>query len=222
MDCSEDTPLSIGRFALEKAYMAGRCNSWSSNGNIRDHVTMNEMKSNNTNECTYLPNMSNKVALTGKSESLESLECSSGSDELSSGYTSTIDGLALDVPEEHVQEALEHLNQSIEAFNTGLQMIPCSKDNPEPEGTSTPKEPGNSLAAGISLSPANLPLCSKVVSRRQKAYNTLDATPRHEFYANSVAPGRLRRSRPSLDILRNAIIVSTTQFKVILLLFSIL
>ncbi|XP_040191794.1 solute carrier family 12 member 3-like [Rana temporaria] len=196
MDCIEDTPLSIGRFALENAYMAGRCNSWSSNGNLRDHDAMNEMKSNNTNE----------LALTGKSESLESLECSSGSDELSSGYTSTIDGLALDVPEEHVQEALEHLNQSIEAFNTGLQMIPCSKDNPEPEGTSTPKEPGNSLAAGISLNPANLPLCSKVVSRRQKAYNTLDATPRHEFYANSVAPGRLRRSRPSLDILRNAII----------------
>ncbi|XP_077317140.1 solute carrier family 12 member 3-like [Lithobates pipiens] len=208
MDCREDTPLSIGRFTIEKAYMASRCKSWTPNDNPHDHVhvTMNEMKINNTKKCTCLPNMSNKVALSGKSESLESLECSSGSDELSSGYTSTTDGLALDVPEEHVQEALEHLNQSIEAFNTGLQMIPCSKDNPEPEGTSTPKEPGNSLAAGISLSPANLPLCSKMVSRRQLAYNTLDATPRHEFYVNSVAPGRLRRNRPSLDILRNAII----------------
>ncbi|KAM5192419.1 solute carrier family 12 member 3-like [Mantella aurantiaca] len=137
---------------------------------------------------------------------MESLECSSGSDELSSGYTSTTDGLALDVPEEHVQEALDHLNQSIEAFNTGLQMIPCSTDNSEPEITSTPKETGNSLAAGISLNPVNLPLCNKALSRRQMSYNTLDATPRHDFYVNSVAPGRLKRSRPSLDILRNAIV----------------
>lgn len=196
------------------------------------HVAMNEIKNEETNEeilsyspgickhkspqCLPSPNMTNKVAFTAKSESLESLECSSGSDELSSGYTSTTDGLALDVPEENVQEALDHLNHSIEVFDTGLQMNPCSTNNPEPGATSTPKETGNSLAAGITLNPANLPLYNKVLSGRQMAYNTLDATPRHEFYVNSVAPGRLKRSRPSLDVLRNAIVVSTIKCKVIL------
>ncbi|KAM9330765.1 solute carrier family 12 member 3-like [Gastrophryne carolinensis] len=182
-------------------------------------VAMNEMNNDNKDDvicltpesCNYQtpkysPNINNKVTLTGKSVSLESLELSSGSDELSSGYTSTTDGLALEVPEEQVQEAINHLNHSIEASDTGIEMIPCSRDNPEPEARSTPKDAGNSLVTGITLNPAKLPMCSKMVSRRQMAYNTLDATPRHEFYVNSVAPGRLKRSRPSLDVLRNALV----------------
>nr|DBA22708.1 TPA: hypothetical protein GDO54_013719 [Pyxicephalus adspersus] len=192
MDCRESIPSSVGRFTIEKVYMPGRRGSWAPNGNLHDLCASG-------NPCS----IDNKPV---KSESLESLECSSGSEELSSGYTSTTDGLALDVPEEHVQEALNHLNQSIEAFNSGLQMIPCSIDDPQQAAVSTPKEPGNSIAAGITLNPANLPLYDKVVSKRQRAYSTLDATPRHEFYVNSVAPGRLKRSRPSLDILRNAIV----------------
>ncbi|XP_071982102.1 solute carrier family 12 member 3-like [Engystomops pustulosus] len=136
---------------------------------------------------------------------MESLECSSGSDDLSSGYTSTTDGLVLETPEERVQEALNHLNQSIEAFNTGLQMIPCSNENQEHKVVGNCQETDNSLSAGISLNPANLPVCNKLIAHNQMAYNSLDATPRHEHYVNSVAPGRLKRSRPSLDILRNAI-----------------
>ncbi|XP_075709330.1 solute carrier family 12 member 3-like [Rhinoderma darwinii] len=137
---------------------------------------------------------------------MESLECSSGSDDLSSGYTSTTDGQALEVPEENVQEALNHLNQSIDGFNTGLQMIPCSTETQEPEEIGNCRETNNSLSAGICLNPANLPVCNKLIAHKQMAYNTLDATPRHEHYVNSVAPGRLKRSRPSLDILRNAIV----------------
>ncbi|KAM3936732.1 solute carrier family 12 member 3-like [Leptodactylus fuscus] len=137
---------------------------------------------------------------------MEFLECSSSSDDLSSGYTSTTDGLALEVPEERVQEALNHLNQSIESLNTGLQMNPCSTENQEHELVGNCKETNNSLSAGINLNPANLPVCSKLIAHKQMAYNTLDATPKHEHYINSVAPGRLKRSRPSLDVLRNAIV----------------
>ncbi|XP_066458049.1 solute carrier family 12 member 3-like [Eleutherodactylus coqui] len=137
---------------------------------------------------------------------MESLECSSSSDETSSGYTSTTDGLALEVPEEQVQEALNHLNQSIETFSTGLQMIPCPTENQEHEEVSSCTEIDTSLSAGISLNPANLPVCNKLITGKQMGYNTLDATPRHEHYVNSLAPGKLKRSRPSLDVLRNAIV----------------
>ncbi|XP_063800250.1 solute carrier family 12 member 3-like [Pseudophryne corroboree] len=181
------------------------------------HVFVNEMTNDIRDEhvldhgpdsChyqTYSADTIKEMVLTSKSESLESLECSSGSDELSSGYTSTTDGLVLEVPEEHIQEALYHLNQSIEGFNTGLQMIPCSTDNQEPVVVGNCGKTGNSLAAGICLNPANLPVCNKIIIKRQMAYNTLDATPRQEHYINSIAPGRLKRSRPSLDVLRNAI-----------------
>ncbi|XP_056408227.1 solute carrier family 12 member 3-like [Hyla sarda] len=136
---------------------------------------------------------------------MESLECSSVSD-LSSGYTSTTDGQAMDAPEEQVQEALSHLNQSIEAFNAGLQMIPCSMAGQEHEVFKNYRETDNSLSAGICLNPANLPVCKKLIAHKQMTYNSLDAMPRHEHYVNSVAPGRLKRSRPSLDVLRNAIV----------------
>lgn len=157
----------------------------------------------------YCPERNTQTTFTITSDSMESLECSSGSDELSSGYTSTTDGLALDVQEEHVQEALDQLNKSIEAYNNGLQMIPCYTENQEHEVVGNFGETDNSLSAGICLNPANLPVCNKLIGLKQRAYSTLDAKPRHEHYVNSVAPGRLKRSRPSLDILRNAIVVST-------------
>ncbi|XP_075048286.1 solute carrier family 12 member 3-like [Mixophyes fleayi] len=169
------------------------------------HVLVHRPESCNYSTPTYSLNTNKKMEPTSKSTSLESLECSSGSDELSSGYTSTNDGLVMEVPEEHVQEVLNHLNQSIENFNTGLQMIPCSTDSQEPAVVGNCGETGSSLAAGICLNPANLPVCNKLISKRQLAYDTLDATPRHEHYVNSIAPGRLKRSRPSLDVLRNAI-----------------
>ncbi|XP_029437368.1 solute carrier family 12 member 3-like [Rhinatrema bivittatum] len=47
-----------------------------------------------------------------------------------------------------------------------------------------------------------------LVSMRGTAchYDTLDTAPRYEFYANTMVPGRLRRNRPSLDVLRNALV----------------
>ncbi|XP_068106554.1 solute carrier family 12 member 3-like [Hyperolius riggenbachi] len=167
-----------------------------------DHILSHTPENCNFQTPVYSPN----PTLDGKAENLQMLDCSSGSDDLSSGYTSNTDALALDVPEEHVQEALDHLNQSIEAFNTGLEMVSCPGDSVEPEATSTPKETDSPLSNGIMLSPANLPVCKQLACRRPEAYNTLDATPRHEFYVNSVTPGRLKRCRPSLDVLRNAII----------------
>ncbi|XP_039601504.1 solute carrier family 12 member 3-like [Polypterus senegalus] len=41
--------------------------------------------------------------------------------------------------------------------------------------------------------------------RRLSLYSTLDVVPHYTHYANTAAPGRLKRSRPSLDVLRNAI-----------------
>ncbi|MEE6508457.1 hypothetical protein FKM82_021241 [Ascaphus truei] len=84
-------------------------------------------------------------------------------------------------------------------------MVPCSIDKQRTENVGNPTESGNPLTNGICLNPKALSLCTNLISRRQLAYNTLDSTPRHEFYINSMAPGRLKRSRPSLDILRNAI-----------------
>nr|BDR32814.1 solute carrier family 12 member 10 [Lepisosteus oculatus] len=46
---------------------------------------------------------------------------------------------------------------------------------------------------------------SRVDSRRSSIYSTIDAVPHYEFYANTAAPGRLRRSRPTLDALRKAL-----------------
>uniref|UniRef100_A0A8C4RHU9 Solute carrier family 12 member 10, tandem duplicate 3 n=1 Tax=Erpetoichthys calabaricus TaxID=27687 RepID=A0A8C4RHU9_ERPCA len=44
--------------------------------------------------------------------------------------------------------------------------------------------------------------------RRLSLYSTLDVVPHYTHYANTAAPGRLKRSRPSLDVLRSAIKVS--------------
>ncbi|XP_063312564.1 solute carrier family 12 member 3-like [Pelobates fuscus] len=172
---------------------------------IKHAKTLSSMPEHCSNQTTaYSPN--NDKRLAHNSESLASLEGSSFSDELSSGYTSTIDGQTLEVPEEHVQEVLNQLNQSIEAFSSGLHMIPFSRDSQTPGEGDHSIKPRSSFSEGIFLNPANLPLCQNLVSKKQLAYNTLDATPRHDYYIHSVAPGRLKRSRPSLDLLRNAIL----------------
>ncbi|KAM8960637.1 solute carrier family 12 member 3-like [Pelodytes ibericus] len=176
------------------------------------HATVNEIRYKKTSPfmpehcrnqtAAYSPGTNNKLA--NKSESLVSLEDSSFSDELSSGYTSTTDGQVYEAQEEQEQEVLDHLNESINAFS-GLQMIPCSSDVQSPEEGEGSTKPSNSFSEGIFLNPATLPMYANLITKRQLAYNTLDATPRHDHYINSVAPGRLKRSRPSLDILRNAI-----------------
>ncbi|XP_030635260.1 solute carrier family 12 member 3-like [Chanos chanos] len=45
---------------------------------------------------------------------------------------------------------------------------------------------------------------SRQEGRRPSIYNTIDAVPNLDFYANSTAAGRQRRSRPSLEILRKS------------------
>ncbi|KAE8633898.1 hypothetical protein XENTR_v10002129 [Xenopus tropicalis] len=190
MDCPENPAFSIGRFTVQHA----------------DSFRSDKTPYRNDGDLEVSGDIEETLAKAGKSESMESLECSSGSDVASSGYTSTTDGQVLEIPEENVQEALQHLNQSIEAFSHGLHMFPCSTDNKKPEDCLDKIEVESSLSSGIALNPSALPYCQNLITKRQLAYNTLDATPRHEFYINSVAPGRLKRSRPSLDILRNAIL----------------
>ncbi|RXM34682.1 Solute carrier family 12 member 3 [Acipenser ruthenus] len=41
--------------------------------------------------------------------------------------------------------------------------------------------------------------------RRPSIYSTLDQVPHYAFYANTAAPGKLKKSRPSLNVLRYAI-----------------
>ncbi|CAJ0955253.1 unnamed protein product [Ranitomeya imitator] len=230
MNCPRSSPFTIGRFTIQRVSMSGHCGTWAPNRmpdsseqvsytvycsedqqsykNVHKKYTLAAEKDHahvheNCNYPTqgYSPERNTKMAITNTSNSVESLECSSGGDDLSLGYTSTSDGLALDGPEEQVQEALNHLNQSIEDLSTGLQMIPCSTENEEHEMVGNCGETDNSLSAGICLNPAQLPMSNNLI-----AYNTLDAIPRHEHYINSIAPGRLKRSRPSLDLLRNAIV----------------
>lgn len=43
---------------------------------------------------------------------------------------------------------------------------------------------------------------SRLEGRRPSIYSTMDAVPQLDFYANSIASGRQRRNRPSLEILR--------------------
>ncbi|XP_053555885.1 solute carrier family 12 member 3-like [Bombina bombina] len=177
-------------------------NTW-----VHIHAIVTEIKENvsdASNSCinqASAPNSNIRRTVSSRSESLDSTQSSSASDELSSGYISPNDNL--ETQETKVEEALDKLNQSIGAFDEGLQMVTCSNQSPEVAGKS--RERGNSLTAGICLNPTTLPFCKNLIAKRQLAYNTLDATPRHDFYVNSVAPGRLKRSRPSLDILRNAI-----------------
>ncbi|KAM4707028.1 solute carrier family 12 member 3-like [Discoglossus pictus] len=177
------------------------------------HAIVNEIKGKdrdaskrcNSKISPFSPDSKNTLTVTSTAESLDSLDSSSASDELSSGYTSTTDGQHLDVAEQNVQEVLEQLNQSIEAYNEGLQMASCTMKSQHQEDGRNPAQPESSLSAGICLNPTTLPFCKSIIARKQLAYNTLDATPRHDFYINSMAPGRLKRSRPSLDILRNAV-----------------
>ncbi|XP_073410926.1 solute carrier family 12 member 3-like [Dendrobates tinctorius] len=230
MNCPRSSTFTIGRFTIQRVSMSGHCGTWAPNrmpeSSEQDFYTVNYSEDRSSYEnvhknstlaaendhahvhenCTcptpgYSPERNTKMAITITSNSVESLECSSGGYDLSLGYTSTTDGLALDVPEEHIQEALNHLNQSIEDLSTGLQMIPCSIENEEHEMVGNCGETDNSLSAGICLNPAQLPMSNNLIT-----YNTLDAIPRHEHYINSIAPGRLKRSRPSLDLLRNAIV----------------
>ncbi|XP_040275654.1 solute carrier family 12 member 3-like [Bufo bufo] len=237
MDCSRSTPVSIGRFTIERVSVSSRCGTWAPTKfpesseqvsymiscsenrqpshrnphNKSNNAIGNEIKNSIHDNCIcqppgYSSESSSKMAFSITSDSMESLECSFGSEGSSSGYTSTTDGLTLEVPEKQVQEALNQLNQSIDAFNTGLQMICSSTEDQQHEVVGTYNETDNSLSAGICLSPAKLTACNKLLAQKQMAYNTLDAKPKHEHYINSVAPGRLKRSRPSLDLLRNAII----------------
>lgn len=53
---------------------------------------------------------------------------------------------------------------------------------------------------------ASEPQNSRQDSQRQSIYSTMDAVPHLEFYTNSI--GRQRRSRPSLEVLRNVSEVS--------------
>ncbi|KAK2913270.1 hypothetical protein QQF64_031054 [Cirrhinus molitorella] len=46
---------------------------------------------------------------------------------------------------------------------------------------------------------------SRQDNRRHSIYNTIDAMPHLEFYANATATGRIRRSRPSLETLRKPV-----------------
>ncbi|XP_053303974.1 solute carrier family 12 member 3-like [Spea bombifrons] len=169
------------------------------------HAKVSSYIPENCKNQTLAHSPDNNKSLACKSESTISLEGSSFNDETSSGYTSTTDGQVCDVAEENVQDVLNHLNQSIEAFNSGLQMIQCSTDAHSPGQRENSTKHKNTINDGIFLNPVSLPLSDNLITKRQLAYNTLDATPRHEFYIHSVAPGRLKRSRPSLDILRNAI-----------------
>ncbi|KAM4808019.1 solute carrier family 12 member 3-like [Rhinophrynus dorsalis] len=233
VDCLKDTTLSIGRFSIqhnnnhsmpnqtpegleESAAQPsfgmlcpeGRklCEEDTLGNHVHIHAVVNEVR-DDTHHCNtvYSPNNNKKLTQIINSESLDSLNCSAASNAFSSGYTSDIEGQALEVKEECVQEALEQLNQSIETFSNGIHMTPCSKEDQKPAQGVNNMEQESSLTTGICLSPTALPMCSSLVTK-QFAYKTLDAMPRHEFYINSVAPGRLKRCRPSLDILRNAIL----------------
>ncbi|XP_078500176.1 solute carrier family 12 member 3-like [Lissotriton helveticus] len=169
---------------------------------------------------------------SGSTANSDDLSTAYASDSTSSDHTSVSDVSSSadgsmthshggQVATQQVEEALAHLNQSIDAFSDGLTMRDAETATEIPEVdpvTAGSFELINENAGGdcrnfddflnsrLSTKPHIVTSNHSDISKAIRKYDTLDATPRYEFYAQTAAPGRLKRSRPSLDILRNAIL----------------
>ncbi|RXM28717.1 Solute carrier family 12 member 3 [Acipenser ruthenus] len=83
-------------------------------------------------------------------------------------------------------------NQSFtEPESGGLVMVPLGTDDVQGEESPQPQPV--------------LTQNARQDHRRPSIYSTLDQVPHYAFYANTAAPGRLKKSRPSLNVLRYAI-----------------
>ncbi|MGH0118618.1 UNVERIFIED_CONTAM: hypothetical protein FKN15_047598 [Acipenser sinensis] len=84
------------------------------------------------------------------------------------------------------------LHQSFtEPESGGLVMVPLGTDDVQAEESPQPQPV--------------LTQNARQDHRRPSIYSTLDQVPHYAFYANTAAPGRLKKSRPSLNVLRYAI-----------------
>nr|XP_033779076.1 LOW QUALITY PROTEIN: solute carrier family 12 member 3-like [Geotrypetes seraphini] len=109
-----------------------------------------------------------------------------------------------------VHEGLENLNESIHTFSDGLYMRSSISTGEEEFNTcsgelvieNTVGKDSVSLSNGTCTSAHTL----SSMNGMTYIYDTLDTTPHYEFYTNTIVPGKLRRNRPSLDALRNALV----------------
>ncbi|XP_030042516.1 solute carrier family 12 member 3 [Microcaecilia unicolor] len=125
-------------------------------------------------------------------------------------YLSAYEYPIMEVQTEEVHEGLDHLNDSIHTLSDGLYMR-SSISTREEELDSCRGELVRESTVGresVSLSSGTCTGAYTLSSTKGTAYiyDTLDTTPHFEFYTNTFVPGKLRRNRPSLDALRNALV----------------